>query len=227
MGFMDSFLGGLQKAANEIDKKAGLSGSNSLGNLAGQAKSAYNNAAGGTVSSGGVSSVQASAADSTPKNVLASGSLPIGNYKTVTDEYSDFKPSFELPVTFGGFDSHAEPEMCYLYMFDDSDETDINLNKPYICITPEDYAYNAVESFLKTGTPSGVGRFEKVNTGKMLFKAKNVNYFGKIAYFYGFVRGESDYLGLSMVYCRDAVGTPLENKLIEILDHAAQTYKEC
>lgn len=228
---MDLLAKGLKKAAVEIDKAAGLSGENSLGNFANQAQNAYNNAVGNT-SSAAVKSAPVSNGKTTPANVLASGNAPIGAMKTAVNEFSEPVSKFEIPESFVEFDSHAEPEMCHLYMYDDGDDEDIDLNKPVICITPEDYAFKAVESYIKTGTPSGVDWFEPVNCGKMLFKAKKNDYYGQVVYFYGFQRGTveklgfADYMGLSMVYCRDVVGTPLEEKLIRILDHAAQTYTE-
>lgn len=224
---MDMLMGGLKKAADEIDKKAGLSGNDSLGKLADKAKQSYDGAV-GNANARSASAKTASDGKTTPANVLASGEEPIGAYRRVTNEYADVQSSFELPESFTEFESYAEPEMCYLYMYDSSDAENIDLNKPFICITPENYAYRAVESFLKTGKAEGVSCFEPVSGGKMLFKAKNVDYFGQVVYFYGFARGneDGDYMGLAMTYCRDVVGTPLEKKLMSILDHAAETYEE-
>lgn len=229
MGFMDLFMKGLKKAAEEIDKKAGLTGDSSLGNFANKAQQSYDQAVGNTTSSAAAQTVKPSTGKTTPANVLASGSQPIGAMKTVKNEYADIVSSFEIPESFTEFNSHAEPEMCHLYMFDESDEKDININKPIICITPEKFAYNAVASFRRTGTVQGMDSFELVNCGKMLFKAKNRNYSGKTIYFYGFCRGDEaaeNYMGLATIYCHDVEGTPLEAKLISVLDHAAQTYSE-
>lgn len=166
----------------------------------------------------------------TPANVLASGNEPIGAYKTAVQPYGEPKMSFEIPESFTEVESHAEPEMCHLYMFDDNDMVKMNLNKPLICITNEDYAYNAVESFKETGVVEDVDEFEAVNTGKMLFRAKAPYYDGRV-YFYGFICGDGrdgyeEYSALSVQYCTDVMGTPLEEKLMKILDHAAETYKE-
>lgn len=229
MGFMELFVKGLKKAAEEIDKKAGLTGDNSLGNLAGKAQQSYDNAVGNTPSRPAAKPAAPRKEKNTPANVLASGSLPIGAVKRVENEFADVKSSFEIPESFTEFDSHAEPEMCHIYMYEDGDDEDIDTGKPIICITPEDFAYEAVSSFIRTGRVEGLDSFEPVNCGKMLFKAKNRNYYGQTVYFYGFARGdrsEEDYMGLAMIYCHDAEGTPLEAKLMAILDHAAQTYSE-
>lgn len=228
MGFMDSLMKGLKKAANEIDKAAGLSGNNSLGNLANQAQQSYNSAVGNTQTSAPRQSAPVSSGKRTPANVLASGNEPIAPYKTAEDFYYDddteVKVTYEIPSDFEEFDSHAEPEMCYLYKFDDSDYSDIDLNKPHIGITPE--FYDSVESFVNSGTVNGAISCEPVQTGKFLFKSK-LNYRGEVVAFYGFKRGASeDNMALAMFYNQDVVGTALEAKLMSILDHAAQTYTE-
>ena len=229
MGFKDLFVKGLKKAAEEIDKKAGLTGDNSLGNLAGKAQQSYDQTVGNTPSRPAAKPVAPRKEKNTPANVLASGSLPIGAMKRIENEFADVNSSFEIPESFTEFESHAEPEMCHIYMYEDGDDEDIDTGKPIICITPEDFAYEAVSSFIRTGRVEGLDSFEPVNCGKMLFKAKNRNYYGQTVYFYGFARGdrsEEDYMGLAMIYCHDAEGTPLEAKLMAILDHAAQTYSE-
>lgn len=231
MGFMDSLMKGLKKAANEIDKAAGLSGNNSLGNLANQAQQSYNNAVGNTQTSAPRQSAPVSNGRRTPPNVLNSGNEPIAPYKTAEGFYYDgedadieVKATYEIPSDFEEFESHAEPEMCYLYKFDDSDYSDIDLNKPYICITPE--FYDSVESFVNSGTVNGAISCEPVQIGKFFFKAK-LNYRGEVVSLYGFKRGSTEQnMALAMFYNPDVVGTPLETKLISILDHAAQTYTE-
>ena len=166
----------------------------------------------------------------TPVNVLNSGNTPIGELREVKNLYAEVVSSFMLPTSFTEFDSHAEPEMCHSYMFDDNDlRNGVDLSKPYICITPENFAYHAVESFLKTGKPVGVSKFEAADgSSKMLFKAWLDDYHGQTLCFYGFERGEGnhDYMGLTMIYCKDVIGTPLEKKLEQILDTAAKSYKE-
>ena len=168
----------------------------------------------------------------TPPDVLASGSEPVGNMKIVEDFFYEGSDSntevtthFEIPETFTEFDSGAEPECCQMYMADE----DFSLVRPVFCITPENYAYNAVLEFRKNGTVNGVTDFQPVNdpNGKALFKAKKNDYFGQTVYFYGVERGnDRSPVGFSMVYCNDVVGTPLENKLMKILDHIIETYSE-
>ncbi|MGN0594131.1 MAG: hypothetical protein ACI4I6_03145 [Hominimerdicola sp.] len=171
-------------------------------------------------------------AKTTPQEVLASGSEPIGNMQIAENSFYDgadsntlIKTHFEIPENFSEFDSNAEPESCYMYMADE----DFSLERPVFCITPEDYAYNAVKEFRSSGKVSGVSDFQSVDdpNDKALFKAKKTDYFGQTVYFYGVERGiDRNPVGFSMIYCNDVIGTPLENKLMKILDHVVETYNE-
>ena len=120
----------------------------------------------------------------TPPDVLASGSEPIGNMKIAEDFFYEGSDSntevtinFEIPETFTEFDSGADPESCHMYMADD----DFSLNRPVFCITPEEYAYKAVLEFRSSGKVSRVNDFQLVNDqkGKALFKAKKTDYLGQ------------------------------------------------
>lgn len=114
--------------------------------------------------------------------------------------------------------------MCYLYMFDDKDEEDINLNKPYICISPELEQY--IYQFQKEGKMKDSIMCEQILQSPMLVRAK-IKYRGSIVYFYGFERGLSkNKMAIALFYKPDVEGTELEKKLMKILEHCADTYTE-
>ena len=214
MGFMDSLIGGLKKAADEIDKKAGLSGENSLGNFASMAQEKYNEAVGnGGASSGGDSAPAQSAPAAAPASQL---DMVIAPYVRVTDKYyygdaDTYKQqSYEVPNDFLEYDSGAyELEMVYMKDLDDSDYEKIYMDKPYIGI-------QLSTSEFKEKTPT--------NVGCMSFKCNDwIKSRGSIVKYYGFNRKDSELL-LIMYAKPEVLGTPMADKLSEILDHAAETY---
>lgn len=167
----------------------------------------------------------------TPAIVLNSADEPIPEYKLAEggawDEYNDNKEyivSFEIPIDWDDFRSGAEPVMCHLYKYEDSDDDDIDMNKPIICITPE--LYDRIDEFEQTGTIKTAFMCEAVSIGKMFMRAK-IKRLDSIVYFYAFHELNQNYSqAISLWYKEDILDTPLEKKLIEILDHAAETYTE-
>ena len=231
MGLFDKILKEAAKAIDNaiVNNGGSTANGNSFSEAVDKAMGVKHEATHVSVSAPSSAPASTSNAPCTPPEVLASGSEPTAPYKTVRNEYYEPVSSFELPEDFTEFRSHAEPMMCHLYKYDEKDDADIDLNKPYISLDCADFIYKAVESYLSSGTVSGLSQFQPIDRGHILFKAKNVNYYGKIVAFYGLYlgdRSEKSYWGLCMTYCRDAVGTPLEKKLMEILDHAAETYNE-
>lgn len=219
MGFLD----GLFKAAKNIDKIAGDVG---LSKLADEAKKTLNGALGNNTES---SPAKPAAESFTPAHVIATGNTPVAPYKTAEgcyfDETGEHLVYFEIPSDFEKFDSHAEPSMCHLYMYDEKDDEDIDLNKPIICMTPE--FYEKIEGFQKTGKIAGAIMCESVCVGPMFVRAKMNCYKNDTVYFYGFEQGESkNRVAIAVQYKRDVIGTPLEEKLMKILDHCAETYEE-
>lgn len=167
----------------------------------------------------------------TPAIVMNSVNDPIPPYKLADggawDEFDNDKEynlSYEIPEDWTDFNSHAEPSMCFLYKFEDSDIEDIDFNKPVICITPE--LYDCIEEFEKTGSIRNAYMSESISLGKMYMRAK-IKRLDNIVYFYAFHELNSSFpSAISLWYKPDVKGTPLEQKLMKILDHAAATYME-
>lgn len=121
------------------------------------------------------------------------------------------------------FDSGAEPEMCHMYLGDEEE----NLDRPIIYISCEDFAYDAMEEFQESGSVNAPD-FKPVSLGKMLFFARVKDYYDhQTMAYYAFEQGDDkDPRAISLTYCKDLIGTPLEKKLLTILEHTAETYKE-
>lgn len=93
---------------------------------------------------------------------------------------------------------------------------------------PEDKIYNATEAYKSSKTPfADAMEFEPLDRGIFLYKAKIMNRFGSVVYFYAMDRGniwDNCYLGA--VYNPDIMGTALERKVIAAVDEIVSTYKE-
>lgn len=98
---------------------------------------------------------------------------------------------------------------------------------PYIAVQIDDAVYCAVEEYKSTKSFNGAINLEQLN-GKFMFRAKQ-EYYDDMMYFYGFEHSEDDYwdmAGLCLVYPKQYVGTVNEEKLMQILDKAAQSFKK-
>lgn len=141
--------------------------------------------------------------------------------------------SFSLSESFVESRSHAaEIDLIYAYAPDCgedflSDEYVIDNELPYFIISGGEQAvYDAVEQFKKSGSIAKADIFEKVNMGKMLFRAR-IPYFNEIMYFYGFDKGYSwKNMGIGVIYNKKYKNTELEKLLMKATDEAASTYKE-
>ncbi len=149
---------------------------------------------------------------------------------TVEDEiYVDedlwYHITFQVNDSFKETKSHAgEVEMLNTYA-PDAEYGDEG-TYPYLAIQIDDIVYMAVEEFKETGTFTGAIDLTALS-GKFYFKAK-VDYYGYIMYFYGMDRcgGTWENSGLCMVYPKEYLGTENEKKLIQVLDEAAESYRE-
>ena len=149
-----------------------------------------------------------------PEELLNDGS-PVAQYVTVTDKNSGRGTSFELPSDFVEMSTGSAAEMLYMYRADDGDFRSPRLVKPYICIIPAGGGI-PLESDC---TAACIGLME-------ICSKSWVNYRGKAARYYGFTRRD-DSRQLLVLFCEpNVVGTPLGNKMITVLDHAAETYRE-
>lgn len=249
MGLMDSFVSGLKKVAEEVDKQAGLSGENSLSNLASQAQQAFNEAIGDAqssesntsfVSEGGApaQSADTSARSSASGNSAASGNgamfgartpeyilndtAPVTSYEVMEDVHfwDDEKHIRTMELPEGGFDpgDSGALEISTLFIYRSGDDDYHNgfvLTKPAILVQDPDARL------------TDVGGRTPVSHGIMTFRSEGwVNCLGHSHRYYIF----TDHYGneqLFLLECLpDIVGSPAEKKIINIFDHAAETFRE-
>ena len=123
--------------------------------------------------------------------------------------------------------SAAEVDALFVYApnySENEDKVDFNTT-PYIFVSGgDDTVYTLVERFKEEGTTDGL--IEKYENRQLLFKCRT-DYYGQIMVLYGMDRGTIwENSGIALVYNKAVAGTPLEEKLVKILDEAAETYTE-
>lgn len=145
--------------------------------------------------------------------------------ETDSGDYIVYHVSFQVNDSFRETESHAgEVEMLHTYA--PGSEYGEEGSYPYLAIQVDDSVYMAVEEFKEKGTITGALEMTPLS-GKFYFKAK-IEYYGDMMYFYGLDRcdGYWENSGLCMVYPKTYVGTENESKLMQILDEAAESYRE-
>lgn len=145
--------------------------------------------------------------------------------ETEEGDYIVYRISFQINDSFKEAKSHAgEVEMLNTYA--PGSEYGEEGSFPYLAIQIDDPVYTAVEEFKEKGTFTGAMEITPLS-GKFYFKAK-VDYYGYIMYFYGMDRcdGYWENNGLCMVYPKTYAGTESELKLMQVLDEAAESYRE-
>lgn len=145
--------------------------------------------------------------------------------ETDSGDYIVYHVSFQVNDSFRETKSHAgEVEMLHTYA--PGSEYGEEGSYPYLAIQVDDSVYMAVEEFKEKGTITGALEMTPLS-GKFYFKAK-IEYYGDMMYFYGLDRcdGYWENSGLCMVYPKTYVGTENESKLMQILDEAAESYRE-
>ncbi len=149
---------------------------------------------------------------------------------TVEDEmYEDedvkYRISFQVNDVFKEAKSHAgEVDMLSTYAPEDEYGTEGAV--PYLAVQMDDEVYCAVEEFKENGTFTGAMEITPLS-GNFYFKGK-MEYYGDIMYFYGMDRfgGSWENNGLCLVYPKGYAGTENEQKLMRVLDEAAESYRE-
>lgn len=145
--------------------------------------------------------------------------------KTDSGDYIVYHVSLQVNDSFRETESHAgEVEMLHTYA--PGSEYGEEGSYPYLAIQIDDSVYSAVEEFKEKGTITGALEITPLS-GKFYFKAK-IDYYGNIMYFYGFDRCDGYWKnsGLCMVYPKAYAGTENESKLLQVLDEAAESYRE-
>ena len=133
---------------------------------------------------------------------------------------------FDLSGDFLPFNSHSELDPSYQYEPDNpNDGTRLKEGLPIIWFGSTNEVYDAVEQYLKDGT---VGRdCSNVQTEYFLFAA-TVDYYGDNLRIFAFREHTAFglHFALGLQYPKEIEGTPLETKLLEIFNEAAETYDE-
>lgn len=136
-----------------------------------------------------------------------------------------YEVSFLLSGDFIEFNSHCELEPSYQYEpLNQAAYTGYQENYPEIFFGVPDAVYDAIEEYHKTGT---VGKdFTLIENSVFLFKTR-IECVGDVLWIYAFsAQSAMEENALCLQYHPDIVGTPLEQKLLAILDEAAKTYVE-
>lgn len=141
------------------------------------------------------------------------------------DDDSRYILSFEVNDAFKEAKSHAG-EVGMLSTYAPAGEYGTEGAVPYMAIQIDDEVYSAVEEFKEKGTFTRALEITKLS-GKFYFKAK-MEYYNNVMYFYGMDRcdGFWENSGLCIVYAKEYAGTQNEIKLMEVLDKAAESYRE-
>ncbi|MCI9121244.1 MAG: hypothetical protein HFG00_06955 [Oscillibacter sp.] len=138
---------------------------------------------------------------------------------------SQYRISFRLNDAFQSTKSHTgEVEMLYTYAL--SMDYGSEGTVPYLAIQCDDLVYDAVEAFKQTGTVEEALELTPLS-GTFYFRAK-MEYYGERMYFYGMDRcgGVLENEGLCLVYPKAIAGTEAEQKLLGVLDEAAESWQE-
>lgn len=134
-----------------------------------------------------------------------------------------YRISFQVNDSFKEAKSHAgEVEMLSTYAPGDA----YGREGVCPCLAMLDDVYEAVKEFKETGTFTGAMDLT-ILSEKFYFKAKT-EYYRHTMYFYGLDRcgGTWENCGLCIVYPREYVGTENEKRLMQVLDEAAESYRE-
>ena len=157
--------------------------------------------------------------------VLAASSHVMEDEMYVDDEGISYRIFFQVNDAFKEAKCHAgEADMVSTYAPEEEYGTEGDL--PYLAVQMDDEVYCAVEEFKEKGTFTGAMEITPLS-GNFYFKAK-MDYYGDIMYFYGMDCcgdfGENN--GLCLVYQKEYAGTENEQKLMRVLDEAAESYRE-
>ena len=148
---------------------------------------------------------------------------PANEVHTIYDEYIGY--GYDVDKVFKPAKSHAG-EVALLCTYAPGKEYGTEGDFPYIAVQDCDEVYCAIEEYKESQNFEGAISIEPQN-GLFMFRAKR-EYYGNIMYFYGFEFDDDEYwnkAGLCLVYSKAYVGSESEETLINILDVAAQTFR--
>ncbi len=142
------------------------------------------------------------------------------NLHTINDEFIGY--TYKVNQSFKYAKSHAgEVELLCTYSPNTAYGEEGTV--PYIALQFDDPVFCAVDEYKENGTFEGVIEISPLS-GRFLFKAKQ-EYFNNMMYFYGFEE-EDGFAGLCLVYPKEMVGTDDEFNLMQVLDEAAESFKQ-
>lgn len=142
----------------------------------------------------------------------------------ISDEYmwgnDEYRISYKISNDFQEAKSHSELELLASYA--PGEEYGREGDVPYVAVGEDELVYE----YMNDGSVEGAIDFVTLKE-KFLFKAKK-EYYGDMMYFYAFERcyEGGGYACLFIVYPMEYVGTKDEDKMIQILDDAAQSFEQ-
>ena len=149
---------------------------------------------------------------------------------TVTEEETGsneslYRLSYRVNDAFREAKSHAA-EVMMLCTYAPDEEYGSEDGMPYIAVQCDDPVYCAAEQYKETGSFEGALDIVPLS-GRFLFRAR-MRYYEYMMYFYAFDRcgGYWENNGLCLVYPEEYAGTENEQRLMQVLDAAAASYRE-
>lgn len=162
--------------------------------------------------------------ESRPHNAVIDPIELLNEEHIIQDEYSNY--GYVVDKAFKAAKSHAaEGELLCTYA--PNDEYGCEGTIPSIAVQTDDEVYCAIEEYKSNKSFEGAVNLEPLD-GMFLFRAKK-EYYDYMMYFYGFELDKIDYCelaGLCLVYPKEYVGTESEKILMQVLDKAAQSFRE-
>lgn len=155
-----------------------------------------------------------------------------GTYFNGDENGNDYQIDYSFKATedFEESDSGAleiHTLLCYHGNGDDVIEFSYCPPSIMICHAPENQVMNPVEKCLAGESPDNVMMFLKLNDNPIAVCKAKLKAFGQIYYLYAVKRGFDKHLQyIGACYGVDAVGTRLEQILIDAVDNIIVTYKE-
>lgn len=160
-----------------------------------------------------------------PKEITLSDSSHVISDEMYGNGDRLYRISFAVNDAFIAMKSHsAEVMMLQVYSPDGENVNEGDI--PYIAIQEDDDVYGGVGLFEETGRVDDASEVIPLS-GKFMFRAK-MEYDGNMMYFYGYKRCDDPYQcsGLCLVYPKEYIGTENEQRLMSVLDAAAESYTE-
>lgn len=162
--------------------------------------------------------------ESSPHNAVIDSIELLNEEHIIQDEYTGY--GYVVDKAFKSEKSYAA-EADLLCTYAPNDEYVCEGTIPYIAVQTDDEIYCAIEEYKNNKSFEGAIALEPLD-GIFLFRAKK-EYYSDMMYFYGFELDKIEHwemAGLCLVYPKKYVGTKNEEILMQVLDKAAQSFRE-